>query len=501
MPSAPYLYLNVLIIATCGLVYELLAGTLASYVLGDSVTQFSLIIGVYLSSMGVGAWLSKFITKGLCRRFVEIELAVAVLGGFSAPILFFGFAHVSWFRGLLFGLVSGIGILVGLELPLLMRILKEQLDFSDLVSRVLTFDYIGALVASLVFPLFFVPKLGLVRTSLVFGLFNAGVALWGTYLMRKVLRGSGVFLRLQSIFVICVLALGLIKSKSLTHLAEEGLYEESIVYAETSKYQRIVLTRGAGGFQLFLNGKLQFASMDEYRYHEALVHPVMASSPVKKRILILGGGDGLALREVLKYPDVEEVVLVDLDPAMTKLASDHILFRELSGDSLKDPRLTIVHDDAMVWIEESESKPFDVAIVDFPDPNNFALGKLYTRYFYQNLNKRLTPQGQMVVQSTSPLYARRSFWCIEETIKQSGFETAPYHATVPSFGVWGYVLASKASISDPTELPEGLRFLSDQSMGALFDFPSDMGPVDSQVNRLNDQVLVHVYENEWRRWQ
>ena len=195
------------------------------------------------------------------------------------------------------------------------------------------------------------------------------------------------------------------------------------------------------------------------------------------------------------------MVLVDLDPAMTKLASQHGLFKELNQGSLSDPRLTVVHNDAMVWLEEKESRLFDVAIVDFPDPNNFALGKLYTRYFYRKLNDRLTARGQMVVQSTSPLYARRSFWCIEETIKQSGFTTAPYHATVPSFGVWGYVLASKTSIADPSTLPENLKFLSDASMGALFDFPTDMGAVESQVNKLNDQVLVHVYEDEWRRWQ
>ncbi|MFN7627140.1 MAG: polyamine aminopropyltransferase, partial [Pirellula sp.] len=172
------LYLNVLVIAICGLIYELLAGTLASYVLGDSVTQFSLVIGTYLSAMGVGAWLSRYIERQLARAFIEIELALAFLGGISAPLLFVAFPWVDWFRPLLLGTVFAVGVFVGLELPLLMRILKEHLDFSDLVSRVLAFDYVGALIASLLFPLVFVPYLGLVRTSLVFGILNACVGLW-----------------------------------------------------------------------------------------------------------------------------------------------------------------------------------------------------------------------------------------------------------------------------------------------------------------------------------
>src|SRR5687768_10349808 len=162
MNRTPILFLNVLIIATCGLVYELLAGTLASYVLGDSVTQFSLIIGIYLFAMGVGAWLSRFLEANLAKRFVEVELAVALVGGASAPLLFLSFARLTGFQLVLYSLVFVIGTLVGLEIPLLMRILKDQLDFKEIVSRVLAFDYIGALLASLLFPLFLVPRMGLV---------------------------------------------------------------------------------------------------------------------------------------------------------------------------------------------------------------------------------------------------------------------------------------------------------------------------------------------------
>src|SRR6185436_963498 len=308
MNRTPILFLNVLVIAACGLIYELLAGTVASYVLGDSVTQFSLIIGLYLSALGVGAWLSRFIDRDLATRFVDVELAVALIGGLSAPLLFFGFGRLQWFSLFLYLVVFAIGVLVGLELPILMRILREQLDFKELVSRVLSFDYIGSLIAAVLFPLFLVPRLGLVRTSIVFGLLNAAVGLYGTWLLRPLLRGVTV-LRVRAAIVAVILIVALVHADALTSMAEEELYVDDIVYSTSSPYQRILITKGAAGFQLFLNGNLQFSSADEYRYHEALVHPAMASLASPRRVLILGGGDGLALREVLKYRSVESVTL------------------------------------------------------------------------------------------------------------------------------------------------------------------------------------------------
>src|SRR5687768_14368561 len=318
MNRTPILFLNVLVVAACGLVYELLAGTVASYVLGYSVTQFSLIIGLYLSALGAGAWLSRFVERDLAVRFVDVELCVALIGGLSAPLLFLGFARLEWFRLFLYLVVFVIGTLVGLELPILMRILKEQLEFKDLVARVLTFDYIGSLVAAVLFPMFLMPRLGVVRTSIVFGLLNAAVGLYGTWLLRPLLRGVGV-LRIRAAIVVVILAVALWRADALTTLSEDELYADDIVYTASSPYQRILVTQNAAGFQLFLNGNLQFSSADEYRYHEALVHPAMAFQ-APRRVLILGGGDGLALREVLKYPTVEAVTLVDLDPKMTALS-------------------------------------------------------------------------------------------------------------------------------------------------------------------------------------
>jgi spermidine synthase len=496
------LYVNVFIVATCGLVYELLAGTLGSYLLGDSVTQFSLVIGLYLSAMGVGAWLSRRLVKGLARRFVEIELGVALVGGLSAPVLFIAFGETASFQLVLLAFVFAIGTLVGLEIPLIMRILEGTVSFKDLVSRVLTFDYIGALAAAVMFPLVLVPQLGLVRTSLLMGTLNAGVALWGTWLLGDRLGKARFGVRVRAALVVVGMIVCLGFADRFTTWAEDAMYADPVVYTETSPYQRLLVTRGRAGFNLFLNGNLQFASADEYRYHEALVHPAMiASDAPPRRVLILGGGDGLALREVLAHPSVEHVTLVDLDPAMTGLGKRFPPLAELSRHSLEDRRVRVVNEDAMIWIEENP-ETWDAIIIDFPDPNTYALAKLYTKLFYTRAKARLAPGGAMAVQATSPLFARRAFWCVIETMRAAGLAVHAYQVPVPSFGVWGFALAKQAPFDPPRRPPNvALRFLNEAALVAMFELPADMTPVPVDVNQLDNQVLVRYYEREWRRWQ
>jgi len=506
MKRTPLLFLNVFVIATCGLIYELLAGTLSSYVLGDSVTQFSIIIGIYLFAMGVGSYLSKFIERQLPEKFIEIELSVAIIGGFSAPLLFLTFANLSYFSIVLYGVVFIIGVLVGLEIPLLMRILQDELDFKDLISRVLAFDYIGALVASLLFPIFLVPRLGLNRTSMLFGMLNAGVGLWGTWLLEPLLQRNVRFMRIAGVIILVMLAIGFIKADRLTTLAEDSLFADNIIYAKSSQYQRIIVTKGKTGYALFLNGNLQFNSFDEYRYHEALVHPAFAAyNGTPKRVLVLGGGDGLALREIEKYSSVEFIQMVDLDPDMTSISRAVPALGELNKHSFDDPRVHLTNADAFVWLDSVDAEPFDIAIVDFPDPNNFALGKLYTTRFYSLLKKKLRQDSAVVIQTTSPMVARRSFWCIVDTLEAVGFTVHPYQTTVPSFGIWGYALAKLEPFDAPTKPPPGLelRFLTDNSFASMFEFTGDTSRPDEklEVNRLDNQSLVRYYENEWRRFE
>ena len=494
---------SVFVVAACGLLYELAAGALASYLLGDSVLQFSTIIGTYLFAMGVGSWLSRYFERQLPAHFLRIELLVAMVGGALPATLFLVNAYApAAFRPLLYALVLLVGMLVGLEIPLVMRILKRNVQLKDLVSQVLTFDYLGALAVSLAFPLILVPQLGLIRTGLLFGLMNAAVALWALWLFRHELR----LLRAHVAACVLVLALllaGLWGAEHITTLAEDRFYQDKIALAEQTPYQRIVVTQGRNGHRLYLNGNLQFAESDEYRYHEALVHPAMAAHGAPRQVAVLGGGDGMAVREILKYPSVQSVTLVELDPAMTRLFASHPRLAALNGQALSDPRVQVHHQDAFGWLQQGaeagQPQTFDVIVVDFPDPTNFAVGKLYTNSFYALLQNRLAASGYAVIQTTSPLIARQSFWTVVTTIESVGLTARPYHAHVPSFGEWGYVIASRRPWQPPAQLPAGLRFLDAASLPQLLDFPRDMARLPAQVNRLSNQVLVHTYEREWGR--
>ncbi|MBN8476556.1 polyamine aminopropyltransferase [Sulfuritalea sp.] len=495
---------SVFIVASCGLAYELIAGALASYLLGDSVTQFSTVIGAYLFAMGIGSWLSKHVAAAsvseLLLRFIQIELLVGLLGGLSAGLLFLLFTlHAGPFRFALYGLVLLIGILVGLEIPLIMRILKSEVEFKDLVAKVLSFDYIGALAVSLLFPLLLAPHLGLVRSALLFGLLNALVAAWALWLFRERI-GRLAALRAQCAVVIGLLLLAFGFAGQFVSLAEANLYNEDIVHAESSAYQRIVVTKYRDETRLYLNHNLQFSSRDEYRYHEALVHPGLASLPGARRVLVLGGGDGMAVREILKYPQVESIVLVDLDPRMTELFAQSTLLRDLNANALASPKLKIVNVDALQWLEASQ-EIFDFVVADFPDPSNHSLGKLYSTAFYRLLKQHVAETGRIVVQATSPLYARQSYWTVVATLEAAGWQTAPYHALVPSFGEWGYILAGRRDYRPPETIPVATRFVTPDALPALFHFPADMARVAAEPNRLDNQNLVRIFEREWGRVQ
>jgi len=280
-------------------------------------------------------------------------------------------------------------------------------------------------------------------------------------------------------------------------VADSALYADEVIFARNTRYQRIVLTKWRDDLRLFLNSHLQFSSRDEHRYHEALVHPGLSSVAGPRKLLVLGGGDGLAVREMLKYPSVESITLVDLDQEMTDLFATHPVLKGFNQGALRDAKVKVINADAFPWLETNQDM-FDFVVIDFPDPTNFSLGKLYTSAFYRLLARHLNVGGLAVAQSTSPLFARQSFWCVSETMKAAGFKTYPYHAYVPSFGEWGFILAGKRDYEPPQSLPAGLKYLTSAMIPQLFQFPADMGPVPAEVNRLNDQVLVRLYEKEWR---
>ena len=315
----------------------------------------------------------------------------------------------------------------------------------------------------------FVPHLGLVRTGVFFGLLNAAVAA-----------------RLAA----------MLSAERLTTWAEDRFYGEDIIVRESSDYQRVVVAAGTAGVRLFLNGNLQFHSRDGYRHHESLVHPALAAHGAPKRVLVLGGGDGLALREILKHPGVEQVTLVELDPHMTRLFAQQPKLVALHAGVLSNPLVRVVNADGYAWLETVQQS-FDVIVIDFPDPTNFSLGKLYTTSFYQGVDQALSAAGYLVVQTTSPLVARKSFWTVVSTLEAVGLATTPYHLTVPSFGEWGFVIAGRRPWRMPTVLPPGLRFLTVDGLPALLQFPPDMARVAAEPNRVSNPVLVSTFEEEW----
>ena len=493
------LIISVFIVASCGLAYELITAALASYLLGDSIFQYSLIIGLYLFSMGIGAHLTRYIAdKDVLHRFIEIELLVGLIGGISALFLFtaFGIAAAP-FRTLLYALVAVIGTVVGMEIPLVMRVLHEQqLEFKDTVARVLTFDYMGALAVSLLFPLFLAPKLGMARSALLFGLLNAAVALLTARVFRLHLpRYRSLKWRSQAVLLLLLIAF--IFANRWVFQAEQRYFGDPVVFESHSPYQRLVVTQWKDDTRLYINGNLQFSSRDEARYHEALVIPAMQAAAQHSRVLILGGGDGLAAREVLKYPQVQQVTLVDLDPAMTRTFQTAAKLVALNQNALNHPKLRIINDDAAQWLQHTAAQ-FDVIIIDLPDPSNFALGKLYSVPMYRLVARHLAAGGKLVVQSTSPYFAPHAYWSVVATLEAAGLKTAPYHVYVPSFGEWGYVLAgAEADFRLPIRVDVPTRFLNAAEMAQMFRFPADMARREVEPNYLNNQKLVAYFEQDW----
>lgn len=493
----------VLIISICALTYELVVATLSSYLLGDSITQFSFTIGFFLFAMGVGSLLSRRIKRHTLRWFIIVELSVALFGGTSAVILYAAFSFVDlYYYVVMISLSLAIGICIGLEIPLLTRIVADRGALSEALADVLSIDYLGALIGSLAFPILLLPLLGVTQTAFLMALFNVLVAALCLWVFRYKLRPEWTSrLWLMSVVVGFIMLVGAILSTDITRVLEQQLYSANIIYTEQSPYQRIVITTRSEDYRLFINGNLQFSSLDEYRYHEPLVHPVMGVSRSHERVLVLGGGDGFVARELSRYDDVGQIVIVDLDPAMTDLGRNHPVLERLNGDALDDPRVTVVNQDAYKFLEEGSSL-YNVIIIDLPDPNNESLSKLYSDTFYRILKNRLTPDGAFVTQATSPYFARRSFWTIANTIESADLYTIPLHTYVPTFGEWGFIIGTPLQTTEITLPDFDLRYLTPEVLDSLQSFDPDISrlPEYDGINTLNNPILPRFYVDDWRRW-
>jgi spermidine synthase len=488
--------------AACGLVYELALITLGSHLIGNTIHQTSVVLSVMVFCMGIGSLLAKRLRHRPLTAFMAIEAALALVGGFSVLALYAAFAWLDLYVPAMLATAAAIGLLVGAELPLLVtlvqRIRRESAGRST--SDLLAADYAGALAAGIAFPFLLLPFFGQVQSALAVGALNATVGLLLLGVFGRELRAPArIGLAAGLVAVLAALGTTAAVADRFQVSARQALYDDPIVLAEDSAYQGIVLTDSltTDDLRLFLNGDLQFSSVDEYRYHEALVHPVLAGR--RERVLILGGGDGLALREVLKYPDVRAVTLVELDPRVWELARDDPRLRELNRRAADDPRLTVVNADAFGWLRAAEPAKWDAVIADFPDADDAATAKLYSVEAYGLMARTLAPGGRIVVQSGSPFFARRAFWDVEATMRAAGLGTVPYHVDVPSFGDWGFHLGAVGAAPRLTmDPPAPLRFLDPDVLAAAAVFPPDRGRVDVKVSTLDRPHILEYARQGWR---
>ncbi|MDD9900661.1 MAG: polyamine aminopropyltransferase [Alphaproteobacteria bacterium] len=497
----------VFIAGLCSIIYELLIATTASYFMGDAILFFSLTIGIYMAAMGAGSYASKYIKTHLFHWFTGAEILLGLVGGLSVPALYFAFSHTELFLPLYAVFTLCVGFLIGLEIPLLTRLLDRYEGLRSNIAHVLSLDYLGALVATVAFPFMLLPLLGTFKTSIAFGLVNMSIGILILWRFAPVFDAAPRAKRhLARMLVVSsvLLFLAAIFSGKLLRAWDDSVFSGRVVYAKETKFQKIVVTKDRSDIRLFLDGNLQFSSLDEYRYHEALVHvPFSVAGFQPRRVLLLGAGDGMAVREILKYGFVENVTLVDLDPAITKIATANPYFLAHNKKSLlRDDVVDIVHADAFGYLQDAESY-YDLIIADLPDPNNSALARLYAKEFYRLVLSRLAVDGVFVTQATSPFFSQRAFWDIAETVKAGGFSNiAPYHAQVPSFGEWGFVMAAPRRPLNVLHLHAGIetRFLSQDNLAGLFSFDKDLKTEKPTVNTLDKPVLLSHYMEGWRKW-
>lgn len=494
-----------LVCAICGFAYELVIIALGTVLLGSSTEQTALVLGTFVAAMGLGSWAAGHVPPRLAvLGFVGVECAVALLGGLSALGLFAAYAWLDLYEPAVRVTSVALGALVGAEIPLLVSVVSRLREdrAGRAVGTLLAADYVGAFAVGLAFPLLILPALGQVQAALAFGAVNAiagAVVLW---LLRGWV-GPRQRLALGGAIVAVLAALGVAAAQagSLEASARQALYDDPLVLHEQTRYQAIALTRSRDGrdIRLFLNGDLQFSSVDERRYHEALVHPAMAGAHAS--VLVLGGGDGLAVREVLRYPGVQRVTVVELDPEMVRLARRHEELRRLNEGAFEDPRVEVVHADAFSWSRRTAAASYDVAIADLPDPDAEDLAKLYSVEQYGMLGRRiLAPGGRLVVQAGSPWFAPDAFWSIERSVATAGMATRPYHVDVPSFGDWGFVLAWRDRRPPPLRLaaPAALRTLDAAALRAAAVFPPDRRRRDVRPTTLDRPAIVTYARRGWR---
>jgi len=533
-----------------GLVGEYILSTLASYLLGNSIEQFSVTIALMLGMMGIGGWVQKYINDSfLLEKFILIETLLALSIGFAPLAIYaaFGFLETH-FLLILYAFILTIGFLIGFEIPLIIRINEHYASaLKSNLSTVISADYFGSLVGALVWVYWMLPNFtlaenGFILSSLNFVIAVITVVYLGLHsLLQK--KKSIVFMILFSTIFLIYVAL---HANQWNIQLQQHLYNDKIVLLETTKYQQLVVTHSLkrDEYRFYINGNLQFSSLDEYRYHEQLLHPVVHMAKNRRDVLVLGGGDGMALRELAKYKEITSITLVDLDPALVKIASTSSVFTQLNNNAYskaniydmsssdavssigkqelkplnydknsflnlpKDSSVTldVMNIDADRFLDEIVAKRFDIVVIDFPDPSSIDLNKLYTKEFYLKLKRLMREDAMFVVQSTSPFQSNTAFTCIGNTLEASGFETIKYHDNIPTFGEWGWHIGWKKGRYERDKLLQKVsllenfkvqtRHLSPQFFIASTQFPKGKEVKNIGINTLMEPKLFMLYNKD-----
>lgn len=499
------LTLKVAVFATgcAGIVAEFVLSTLATYLSGNAVLQWTVVMSLMLFAMGLGSRLSKYFKQNLLDLFLIIELALSLLCAGCAVSAYGLFGYTAHIHLFIYGLAIAIGILIGFEIPLVTRLNQDYEELRLNIASVMEKDYFGALIGGLFFAFVALPHLGLTYTPIALGSINFIVAafllirFFSLVHRQKIIAGLFGF----CLFILVTLS---VTAKPIILYGEQRQYRDKIIYAEQTPYQKLVMTRWKDNFWLYINGQTQFSTVDEERYHEPLVHPAMELAAKKEAVLILGGGDGLGLREVLKHRQVKTVTLVDLDPAMTTLAATHPVLLQINAGAMNDKRVKVVNQDAASFLK-ADPLFYDVIIVDLPDPDTIDLMHVYSIGFYRLIKKHLSRGGVMVTQASSPYFTRKAFICILKTVRTAGFSALPYHNQIATMGEWGWVLAvaknqcdeavlkKKALKATYPDLP--LSFLNQDAFISMAHFGRDVmaGADKIEINTTLNPVLHRYY--------
>ena len=410
------------IVAFCAIIYELLIADVLSYLLGDSVLYFSVTIGLFLSSMGIGSYFSYKIanlSSELLGKLLVIEFLLGALGGFSTTIIYYVASFSIVFSRTAYGsflgstiplhivsfiIIAAIGILVGLEIPILTRFVSKSSELRYSLANVLAADYLGSFIGSIAFPILFLPYLGVIKTSFLAGILNTATVFlilpyYKANYRKSYFIAAGILIALLGAFFI--------SSQKIENNLDSMMYTyKGYTEIETSfqsPYQKIVMTKrqiyNDTFIALFLNGFFQFDSEREsYEYHEMMVHPAFMFAEKRDSVLILGGGDGLPAKEVLRHKNVKRIVNVDIDPEIVEFSQTNGLLREFNNNSFNNKRVEIVIQDAFIYVRHAKEK-FDIIVVDFPEGNDVSLSRSYSLQFMKDLERILNPGGVIVFQA------------------------------------------------------------------------------------------------------